>query len=44
MHIHLSFMQGLVTFLYMLVFFGALKLLALKFQGHPAADAIIEIY
>lgn len=44
MHLHLGFVQGLVVFLYVLVFMGVLKLVAMRFEGHPAANAILEVY
>lgn len=44
MHLHLSFMAGLVVFLFYLAFAGSMKILALRYQGHPLADAILEVY
>lgn len=44
MHLHVGFMFGLVVFLYVLAFMGVFKLLALRYEGHPLADAILEVY
>jgi hypothetical protein len=44
MHLHLGFMHGFTVFLYVLVFMGVMKLLALRFQGHPLSEAILEVY
>lgn len=35
---------GIVVFLYALVLFGVTRLLALRYQGHPFADAWISLY
>lgn len=39
-----GFASGLLVFLYALVFFGVTRLLALRYQGHPFADAWISLY
>ena len=39
-----GFASGLLVFLYALVFFGTTRLLALRYQGHPFADAWISLY
>lgn len=44
MHLHLGFMYGLVVFLYVLAFMGVTKIVALRFEGHPLADALLEVY
>ena len=44
MHLHVGFMFGLVVLLYYLAFVGVIKALALRFEGHPLADAIVEVY
>lgn len=44
MHLHMGFVFGLTVFLFYLVFAGCMKLAALRFQGHPLADAILEVY
>lgn len=44
MHLHLGFVFGLVVVLYYLAFMGVVKALALRFEGHPLADAILEVY
>lgn len=36
--------SGLLVFLYALVAFGVTRLIALKYQGHPFADAWISLY
>lgn len=43
-HLHMGFMFGLIVSLYVLVFLGVLKLGAMRFEGHPLADAILEVY
>jgi len=44
MHLHVGFMFGAVVVLYYLAFVGVIKALALRFAGHPLADAISEVY
>lgn len=43
-HLHVGFMFGLVVVLYYLAFMGVVKALALRCEGHPLADAILEVY
>jgi hypothetical protein len=43
-HLHVGFMFGLTVCLYVLAFFGVMKIAALRFSGHPLADAILEVY
>lgn len=43
-HLHMGFMFGLVVLLYVIVGLGLLKLVAMRFEGHPAAQAILEVY
>jgi hypothetical protein len=44
MHLHVGFLFGLIVFLYVLSFMGVMKLAAMRFEGHPLADAILEVY
>lgn len=44
MHLHVGFIFGLTVILYYLAFMGVLKALALRHEGHPLADAILEVY
>lgn len=41
-HIHISALEGLVTALYVIIFLGAMHIVARKFEGHPFADAILD--
>jgi hypothetical protein len=41
-HIHISALEGLVTALYVIVFLGAIHIIARKFEGHPFADAALD--
>jgi hypothetical protein len=40
----MGFMFGAVVLLYVLVGLGVLKLVAMRFEGHPLANAILEVY
>lgn len=44
MHLHLGFLFGLTVILYFLAGMGLIKIVALRFAGHPLADAILEVY
>ena len=44
MHVHVSALQGFITFLYVIATFGIFSALALRFKGHPAADAFLDLY
>lgn len=44
MHVHLSALNGFITFLYALIFFGIMRLAALRFPNHPLSQAVIELY
>jgi len=39
-----DFIDGAVVFFYGLIFFGIAKLLAQRYEGHPAADAYMSLY
>lgn len=39
-----NFIDGAVVFFYGLIFFGIAKLLAQRYEGHPAADAYMSLY
>lgn len=41
-HIHISAMEGLVTILYVVIGLGAIHIVARRFEGHPAADAVLN--
>lgn len=43
MHIHISAIHSFVTFLMVLVWLGATRLLAQKFQGHNLADTYLSL-
>lgn len=40
----MGFMFGLVVLLYVIVGMGLLKVVAMRFEGHPLATAISEVY
>lgn len=44
MHLHVGFLFGVVVVLYYLAFMGVIKILALRYEGHPLADAISEVF
>lgn len=44
MHLHVGFMFGITVLLYVLAGMGLIKILALRYAGHPLADAILEVY
>lgn len=39
-----GFASGLLVFLYVVVFFGTIGLLARRKEGHPLADAWISLF
>jgi hypothetical protein len=41
-HIHLSALDGITTLLYVIVGFGAIHIIARKYEGHPLADAALN--
>ena len=43
-HVHVNGATIVATFLSVVVAFGAANLLAMRFRGHPAADAWLDIY
>lgn len=40
----IGFTSAAIVFLYMVVLFGSTRLLALKHQGHPFADAWVKLF
>lgn len=44
MHLHIGFIFGLTVVLYYFAVVGVVKALALRHEGHPLADAILEVY
>lgn len=44
MHVHINAITALYVFLVCVAGFGIANLLAMKFAGHPAADAWRDIY
>ncbi len=43
-HVHISGITGVINALYVIVIFGLLLSLARRFEGHPLADAVLEIF
>lgn len=43
-HVHISAIEGFKVFLYFVVFVGVLHVIARKFEGHPLADTILDIW
>lgn len=43
-HVHISGITGVINALYVIAIFGALMLLARRFEGHPLADAFLEVF
>lgn len=41
-HIHISAMEGFVTFLYVVISLAVVHIIARKFEGHPFADAVLN--
>jgi len=44
MHVHFSALHGLAAALYVLVVLGTARLIALRYEGHPFADAWMRLY
>ena len=44
MHTHMQGVHFLATFLAMIALFGTAKLLAMRFEGHPLADAWSDLF
>lgn len=43
-HVHISGISAIINALYVIVVFGVLHLLARRFEGHPFADAWLNIW
>lgn len=43
-HVHVSAMEGVKTMLYVILGVGALYIVASRFEGHPLADAFLNIW
>lgn len=43
-HVHINTASVLVVFLSVVVTLGTANLLAMKYQGHPAADAWLDLF
>lgn len=43
-HVHISGITALINALYVIVVFGLLHVLARRFEGHPLADAFLDIW
>lgn len=43
-HVHISGFSAVINALYVIVIFGILHILARRFEGHPLADAFLDIW
>ena len=43
-HVHISGITALINALYVIVVFGVLHIVARRFEGHPLADAFLDIW
>lgn len=43
-HVHISGITALINALYVIVIFGGLMAVAKRFEGHPLADAFLELF
>lgn len=43
-HVHISGISAFIQALYVIAVFGALSALAKRFEGHPLADAWLELF
>lgn len=43
-HVHISGISAFIQALYVIAVLGAMVIVARRFEGHPAADAFLEIY
>lgn len=43
-HVHISGISALINALYVILVLGVLNLLARRFEGHPLADAFLDIW
>lgn len=43
-HVHISAIEGIKIGLIAFIFIGVVHVAARKFEGHPFADAILDVY
>ena len=43
-HVHISGLSAFIQALYVIVVFGVLHLVARRYEGHPLADAFLDIW
>lgn len=43
-HVHISGITAFINALYVIVVFGVLHIVARRFEGHPLADAFLDIW
>lgn len=43
-HVHISAVSAIVMALYVLVILGVLHIIARRFEGHPLADAVMNVW
>jgi len=43
-HVHISGITAVINALYVIVIFGVLMYVAKYFEGHPLADAFLELF
>jgi hypothetical protein len=43
-HVHISGLSAFIQALYVIVVFGVMHLLARRYEGHPLADAFLDIW
>jgi hypothetical protein len=43
-HVHISGITALINALYVIAVFGVIHLVARRFEGHPFADAWLDIW
>ena len=43
-HVHISGITAVINALYVIVVFGVLMYVAKRFEGHPLADAFLDLF
>lgn len=43
-HVHISGISAVINALYVILILGVLHIIAKKFEGHPLADAFLDVY
>lgn len=43
-HVHISGISAVINALYVVLVLGVMNIIARKFEGHPLADAFLNIY